>query len=223
MSSSIKVDIDRGKLITFDLDVQGLDEKEMFGKFRVIINEVEYGFPTTITNKQVEVYVPCLHELLRKDHSEFLKAKLEIFTDNRYFQPWEGKLNLIEAASVKAKVKTAGPKVTTEVKDDVNEEVEVIVDEPEEEVTLPKIVKPKKSSKEDKITEETKSQYLERLKNINMDGIRRYMNKAGTKSEKVQNIIIEQAEGTCRDPENRFELLRSVIKVMNKLKKGSLK
>ena len=222
MSEPIKVNIDKGKLITFDLDVQGLDESQLSGKFRVLINEVEYGFPTTISDRQVEVYVPCLHEILKKNKREFLKAKLEIFADSHFFIPWEGKLNLIESATVKAKVKTSGPKVRTEVKDqDVKEDLEVIVDEPEEEVTLPQ--PKKKVSEQITLTESKKSEYLELLKNIDEKGIRDYMKRAGTKNEAVQNLILEQAEGLCREPENKFELLKSVIKVMNKIKKGGKK
>lgn len=225
MSDPIKVNIDKGKLITFDLDVQGLSEESLFGKFRVLINEVEYGFPTTISENQVEVYVPCLHEILKKDHSKFLNAKLEIFADNHFFIPWEGKLDLLETASVKAKIRKTSPKVKTEIKDqDVNEDMEVIVDEPEEEVSLPKPtkkeLKQEKFQNESSLTDSTRRKYLEKLKGINMDGIRSYMARAGTRNEKVQNVILEQAENICKDPDNKFELLKSVVKVMAKFKKG---
>jgi hypothetical protein len=53
-----------------------------------------------------------------------------------------------------------------------------------------------------------------------MNGIRDYMSRAGTKSQKVQNIILEQAEGQCKNPDDKFELLKSVVRVMKKIREG---
>jgi hypothetical protein len=34
---------------------------------------------------------------------------------------------------------------------------------------------------------------------------------------------LEQAEGKCKDPDDKFELLKSVVKVMKELKSGGKK
>jgi len=230
MSKSIEVDSHRGKSIEFDIEVEGLDYNEIHGKFRVMNGEIEYGFPTVFTeNHKIEVIIPPLHNIIRDNKKKSLKAKLEICTDCHYFVPWEGTIKLTESAAVKVELKKSSKpkvKVKTEMKDtEVKEDMEVIVDDPEEEVTLPKPEEEKKSKKKEKETDSIeegsrKDAYLNMLKNIDEKGIRKYMRNAGTSNEKVQSIILEQAENICRDPENKFELLRSVVKVMKRIKKG---
>jgi len=231
MSTTIKVDVHKGKLISFDLDIQGLESAVIHGKFRIIIDEIEYGFPTTIKDHQVEVYLPCLHDVMHeiKTYGGYIQAKLEIFADHHYFVPWEGKLKIIEPATIKAKIKASKPKVktiNTESKDkDVKEEAEIIVDEPEEEVTLPDPTKKEKEtvSEQTVISESTKSEYLDMLKSIDEEGIRSYMRRAGTKSKHIQDIILEQADGICKNSDDKFELLKSVVKVMKQVKNGGQK
>jgi len=227
MSSTIQIDIHKGKLITFDLDVQGLDRNTLNGKFRIIFGGIEYGFPVTIKNQQVKVSLPHLRNVIHDIKGGSIEAKLEVFTDHNYFVPWEGKLKMVEPVSVKAKVSIKKPKVRTIKTEDVevDEQAEIIVDDPEEEVTLPEPKRKKKIQTESSIiiTEDTKSEYLERLKKIDEEGIRSYMKNAGTSSDSVQNIILEKADEICKDSDNKFELLKSVVKVMRQFKTGGKK
>jgi hypothetical protein len=221
MSKTITIDKHRGKSIEFNIEVEGLDYDTIHGKFRIMSGEIEYGFPTVFTkNQRIEVIIPPLNGILRDNKAKSLKAKLEICTDCQYFVPWEGTIKLKESAGIKVELKkTTKPKVKikTEMKDqEVKEEMEIIVDDPEEEVTLPK---PKKT-KANPIDEDSRDAYLDMLKNIDEEGIRTYMKNAGTSNDKIQSIILEQAENICKDPDNKFELLRSVVKVMKKIKKG---
>jgi hypothetical protein len=236
MNKIIDVDLHRGKLVTFNIEVEGLNYNDMSGKFRILIDDVEFGFPTTFKkNHEIEVIIPSLYEFLdKKRKSKTINAKLEIFTDCHYFIPWEGKLKLTEKASVKVKLskaKSTKPKVKTEMKDqDVKEDMEVIVDDPEEEVQLPKLKKKtpktesakiKSNSKQVLLDESSKSDYLDMLKNIDEKGIRSYMKRSGTTNERVQNIILEQADNICKNSDDKFELLKSVIKVMKNIKDGN--
>lgn len=220
MSKTIEIDIHRGKLITFSIEIEGLEHTVITGMFRILIDDIEYGFPTAFHNNEVEVHIPCLHDLLHEINERVIYAKLEIVADHHYFVPWEGKLKLIEPASIKAKVKkskaTAEAKIKTEVKDqEVDEQQEIIIDDPEHTVDIPKL-----KTKKSKVAESTKNDYLEKLKKIDEDGIRDYMKRAGTKNENVQNVLLEQAGNICRDSDDKFELLKSVIKVMKTIKKG---
>lgn len=221
MGKSIEVDVHRGKLITFSIEIEGLDYTLISGKFRITIGEIEYGFPTTYRDGEIEAYIPSLHEILHdfKRDGKQISAKLEVVADHHYFVPWEGKLKITEPASVKVKLKKAKPKIKTEIKDqEVDEQQEIIIDDPEHTVDIPKSkTKPKKG---ESVDESTKSAYLKKLKGIGEKGIRAYMKRAGTKSENVQNVLLEQAETICKDPDNKFELLKSVVKVMADIKKG---
>jgi hypothetical protein len=238
MKKIIDVDLHRGKLVTFNIEVEGLNYNDISGKFRVMIDDIEFGFPTTFKkDHEIEVVIPSLYEFIdiNKRKIKTLTAKLEIFTDCHYFIPWEGKLKLTEKASVKVKLNkstTTKPKVKTEMKDqEVKEEMEIIVDDPEEEVELPDPKETKKTSKTESVKsslssksvlldESSKSDYLDMLKNIDEKGIRSYMKRSGTTNERVQNVILEQADNICKNSDDKFELLKSVIKVMKKIKEG---
>jgi uncharacterized Zn finger protein len=230
MSKTITIDKHRGKSIEFNIEVEGLDYDTIHGKFRIMSGDIEYGFPTVFTkNQRIEVIIPPLNGILRDSKKKSLKAKLEICTDCQYFVPWEGTIKLKESAGIKVQLKkTTKPKVKvkTEMKDnEVTEDLEVIVDDPEKEVSLPepkekKKLKKTKANSIDSIDEDSRDTYLNMLKNIDEEGIRTYMKKAGTTNDKVQSIILEQAENICKDPEDKFELLKSVVKVMKKIKKG---
>jgi len=240
MSSKIKIDLNKGKVVTFELDVQGVESSNLNGKFRILVNEVEYGFPTKIKNNEVEVDIPRLKNILRDHSAKSVSARLDIYdNDQSHFVPWEGIVDIQEQAKIKAKVSTKKPVVKTIRKEDTDfdEQEEVIVDDPEPDhaVDLPeptekekkkKFIEKKLSSKTQpqnesvSLNESSKQEYIEKLKNIDMKGIRNYMAKAGTRTTSVQNIILEQAENKCKDPDNKFELLRSVVKVMKELRRG---
>lgn len=240
-STLIKIDPNRGKLITFDLDIRGVDRNLLSAKFVVTINDIEYGFPAVIVNNKVEVKIPCLYDIIYniETYKSYIKAKLVIFSEFQHFLPWEGRMKIMTPKSITATVKSVRQKPivrTEDVVSEFNEEEEVIVDDPQEEVSLPKPTKkqedsPKPVAEKKKVTrkpqnesislnEDTRSEYLQKLKNIDEKGIRDYMARAGTKSEHIQDIILEQADGICRDSDDKFELLKSVVKVMNDIKKG---
>ncbi len=248
-ASLIKVDINRGKLVRFDLDIRGIERELLNGKLVIEVNGVEYGFPAVIVGNKAEVKIPCLFDVIYniETYKTYMKAYLVLFGEYNYYIPWEGKLKVLTPKKVKARLQKPikRPVVTREELEfeEVGEQEEIIVDEPEpeHEVTLPQPTEEEKKREitveKKKITQKPKPQnestsllsendrheYLERLKNIDEKGIRDYMSRAGTRSTNVQNIILEQAEGKCKDPDDKFELLKSVVKVMNDIKKGGMK
>ena len=240
-SSLIKIDPNRGKLIKFDLDIRGVDRQLLNAKFVVTINNIDYGFPAVLINNQVEVKLPCLFDIIYNIESfkGYIKARLMLFSEDQHFEPWEGKMKIMTPKKITAKIKSVKQKpiVTTEdIEREFEEQEEIIVDEPEEEVSIPQptrkqinaeepVAEKKKVTRKPQnesiaLNEDTRSEYLEKLKNIDEKGIRQYMARAGTKSEHIQDIILEQADSICKDSDDKFELLKSVVKVMNEIKKG---
>ena len=230
MIAKIKLDIHRGKLITFDLDFEGLNWRELSAKFVIHVNEIEYGFTGLISSSHVDIHLPPLinviHDILTYEDLGHVDARLEFYGDHFYFIPWDGQLKIETPPKIEAKIKKT---VKKKVKEDqeVQEDQEIIVDDPEpdHEVTIPDPKEKKKSKVKPQsesifINEATKFEYLKKLKGIDEKGIRDYMARAGTKSLKIQDIILEQAENICKNPDDKFELLKSVVKTMSKIKKG---
>lgn len=235
----IKIDINRGKLIKFDLDIRGLERNLLYGRFILIVNNIEYGFPAVVINNQVEVKIPPLLDVICniETFKSYMKAKLTIFSEFQYFIPWEGKAKVMTPKNITATISRdrRKPVITSEDVDmDFEEQEEIIVDDPEESVSIPHptekeksnpVVEKKKMTRKPQnesqyLNESTRDEYLEKLKNIDEKGIRDYMKRGGTTSKAVQDIILEQADGKCKDSNDKFELLKSVVKIMNEIKKG---
>jgi len=240
-SSLIKIDPNRGKLIKFDLDIRGVDRQLLHAKFVVTINGIDYGFPAVLVNHQVEVKIPCLFDIIYniETFKGYIKARLMLFSEDQHFVPWEGKMKVMTPKKITAKIKSVKQKPIVRTEDielEFDEQEEIIVDDPQDEVSIPEpTTKQKKAevpvAEKKKVTrkpqnesvhlnEDTRSEYLDKLKNIDEKGIRSYMTRAGTKSKHIQDIILEQADGVCKDSDDKFELLKSVVKVMNDIKKG---
>ena len=78
----------------------------------------------------------------------------------------------------------------------------------EEKVSKPKVVKEVK-----KISE--KELMKQKLKNITEEGIYKYMQNAGTKNPKIQELVYEQAVAAAGTGEP-FEVLKQVVKILKK-------
>jgi len=77
----------------------------------------------------------------------------------------------------------------------------------------PEIVKEAKTQK--KLNE--KDMIKKKLKNINEEGIYKYMEKAGTGNRKIQELVYEQAVAAAGSGEP-FEVLKQVVKILKKRK-----
>jgi len=239
-SSIIKIDPNRGKLIRFELDINGVDRQFLHAKFIMTIGDIDYGFPAVVKNNQVEVKIPCLFDVICniETFKGYITARLMVFSEDLHFAPWSGQIKILPPKKITAKIKSSKqqkPSVKTE-DIDFDEQEEIIVDDPQDEVSIPepsdkqkksdvpveekKKVTRKPQTESINLNEDTKSEYLEKLKNIDEKGIRAYMARGGTKSSHIQDIILEQADSVCPNSDDKFELLKAVVKVMNDIKKG---
>lgn len=78
----------------------------------------------------------------------------------------------------------------------------------EEKVSKPKVVKEVKKV-------DPKDLLKKKLKNITEEGIYKYMQKAGTKNAKIQELVYEQAVAAAGSGEP-FEVLKQVVKILKK-------
>jgi hypothetical protein len=147
MASKIKIDPYRGKLITFNLEIAGINYRELTAKFRIVVDDIEYGFIGLLSSEHVDIHIPSLVDIIHNIlvfEGGHLDARLEMFGDFYYYVPWEGQIVLDKQPEVKAKVSKSKKVKENE---EVDEQQEVIVDDPEPEngVSLPDPNKKKKS------------------------------------------------------------------------------
>lgn len=92
------------KRLVFEVEIHGVETKDLHGAVRFLLHGVEYGFPADIESKKIMVLIPPLTEVVGKDIEDgtVMEAKLELFTERSYFRPWEGDIKLGAPMQIKA-------------------------------------------------------------------------------------------------------------------------
>ena len=94
------------KKMVFEVDIHGVQEKDLQGSVKFLINGVEYGFPTVIDEYKVETLVPPLSKVIGWEIEEgtVVDVRLDLHTDEHFFTPWMGKVKIIAPRKVSAKL-----------------------------------------------------------------------------------------------------------------------
>jgi len=102
------INISESKKISFDINVTGTQYNDIFGSLKIIINEVEYGFPVKIDNGTVLVTIPPLDEITKNElnDGDTYNARLELIAEDQYIVPWEDSITIEKPVSISATVKT---------------------------------------------------------------------------------------------------------------------
>lgn len=92
------------KRLVFEVEIHGVETKDLQGSVRFLLHGVEYGFPADIESKKIVALIPPLTEVVGRDIEDgtIMEAKLELFTDRNYFRPWEGEIKLGAPMQIKA-------------------------------------------------------------------------------------------------------------------------
>jgi len=96
------------KRLVFEVEIQGVETKDLHGSVRFFLHGVEYGFPVDIESKKIVALIPPLTEVIGRDIEDgtVMEAKLELFTERSYFRPWEGDIKLGAPMQIKAKLES---------------------------------------------------------------------------------------------------------------------
>lgn len=233
------------KRMIFEVDVHGIDSKELHGFVRFNLYGYEVGFPAEIEHKKITALIPPLLEVIEKEIEDgtVIEGKLELFTDRHYFKPWEGEIKVGAPMGVKAKLtgESSGPKIKTRlVNKESVEEPKVLTEEgsvTKEDIrsiifdTLKNLTSKKNLTESDKKgskklqkrRSELKESSVpsnpkwtqENLRNITEDQIISYMERKGTKNQMVQEVILNKAR-TAAGSDDNFKIFREVVKTLRK-------
>lgn len=90
----------------FDVNIQGVDFKQLQGSLRFNLEDIQYGFPVNILRDHIEVDVPPLDEIIKKGliDGETIECQLDVFGEGFYMQPWTGHFELKRRAVIEAKM-----------------------------------------------------------------------------------------------------------------------
>jgi len=102
----IEIHSNKDKNIVFEVQVSGINPKELSGHLRLIVDGIEYGFPAEITENSISVDVPSLRSVINRPlrSGEKIKAKLELVGNDTYIPCWEDSVIVKSAVMVEAKI-----------------------------------------------------------------------------------------------------------------------
>jgi len=87
----ILIKFNEAKRIKFDVNVSGFDIKDIRGSMKLILENVEYGFPIKIMDNTIAVEIPPLNDIMKYKlvDGQSIKAQLDIIAGDTYLVPWK--------------------------------------------------------------------------------------------------------------------------------------
>lgn len=193
----LDINITKKRPLNFEIQLNGIDHNQLSGYLRVIVDGVEYGFPAIISAESVDVEIPALKYIVKKElhEDDQLEAKLEVYGGGYYLNPWSDKLVVKTPVMMEAKVKeglsSQKPKVKITAKPILKEKIE----EKKKSEQITKKVTPVVEKKE--VKKQTKPNTAHDGTVITEQMIKDYISTK-TKNERIQEIIYTKYEKQIR-------------------------
>ena len=196
----LTLDATAEKLLTFQVEIDGVGCDELGGFVRFMHEGIEYGFPAIIESDRITTVITPLSEVFPNLKSgTIVNARLDIIAEDHIFTPWEDEMKISKPMTITAELDSnGGTRGGVSIKARVTE-------------SKTKSAPPKKSRRQ--LLEEKKSILKQSLKKVSEEDIYRYMEKAGTRTKHIQDLVYEQASSNAK---NNFEVLKNVVKLLKK-------
>lgn len=106
----LRLNVNQEKQLTFEVQIGGVAYDQVSSYFRIILDDVEYGFPAKVGSESISVDLPPLNKVIAKKirEGDEVDVKLEIVADGYYLTPWQDKIKLSNPLVVEAKIKDDG-------------------------------------------------------------------------------------------------------------------
>ena len=235
----LKLNVNQEREVSFEAQMDGVQAENLKCYLRIVINEIEYGFPAKIGNEYITVTIPPLKKVVAGTivEGEEAVAKLQLIGDDKCVTPWQEKFLLTNPLVVEAKmvgqetpIKSVKASLVSEshTPQIIEREPQLpSIQMPDEDVLVEKIISkltekfssqiPKKAKPAKKILQkvktESKSISPKSLLNITEEEVYAYMERAGTKNKQIQKIVYEQAEAAAKSSKP-VEVLKQVVKII---------
>ena len=106
----LKLNVNEEKQLTFEVQIGGVNYDQVTSHLRIVIGEVEYGFPARVGNESITVDLPPLNKIIgtKLKEGEEVEVKLEMIADGYYLTPWQDTLKISNPLVIEAKIKDDG-------------------------------------------------------------------------------------------------------------------
>jgi len=102
----LKLNVNQEKKLTFEVQIGGVQTDQVSSYLRVVIDEIEYGFPAEVGRESITVNLPALRTVTARKlkEGEEVQVKLEIIADGNYLTPWTDVFRLSNPLVIEAKI-----------------------------------------------------------------------------------------------------------------------
>ena len=206
------------KILTFEVELSGATHEEVHGFVRFFITDnAQVGFPVVVGHNEIKAVIAPLKELVKKPikNGTVFEAQLDLYTtDQDYFSPWKGEIEIKMPVMIEAKLTEEDETVFSK---SFGVKAKVVK---EEKSPTPS----RKTTSEDGgrsgLTEEEKKWTKNKLKNITHEQIREYIAKNKTKNPAIQDIIISEATKAAGTGD-KYKVFVEVVKALKSTAKRS--
>lgn len=103
----LRLNVNEEKKLTFEVQIGGVTYDSLVSKFKIILGEIEYGFPAKVGRETITVDLPPLKKIIgaKINEGDEAEVKLELIADGRYLTPWQDSARLSNPLVVEAKIK----------------------------------------------------------------------------------------------------------------------
>lgn len=211
----LKLNVNEEKQLTFEVQIGGVNYDQVTSHFRIVIGEVEYGFPARVGSESIVVDLPPLNKIIgtKLKEGEEVEVKLEMIADGYYLTPWQDTLKISNPLVIEAKIKDDGfvpnPAIKTSlVVSEDGAKQKTTLSEKEEEVEKPSIKEDKETT--DPTDEKMLNQLAEKLVTLlgQQEGkVVEESPKEEVKEEKISKIVEPKKEAVVESKMGAIEKL----------------
>jgi len=103
----LRLNVNEAKQLTFEVQIGGVQGENIESVFRIIFEDIEYGFPAKVGKESITVNLPPLtkvigHKIKEGDEAE---VKLQIVADGHHITPWADRAKLSNPLVIEAKIR----------------------------------------------------------------------------------------------------------------------
>jgi hypothetical protein len=103
----LRLNVNEAKQLTFEVQIGGVHGENIESFFRIIFEDIEYGFPAKVGRESITVDLPPLTKVIGRKIKEGDEAevKLQIVADGHYLTPWSDRAKLSNPLVIEAKIR----------------------------------------------------------------------------------------------------------------------
>lgn len=103
----LRLNVNEAKQLTFEVQIGGVHGENINSFFRIVFEDIEYGFPAKVGRESITVDLPPLSQVVGRKIKEGdeVEVKLEIVADGHYLTPWSDRAKLSNPLVIEAKIR----------------------------------------------------------------------------------------------------------------------